>query len=239
MSTLRLRPALVLLALAALGGAGCSPTSIAEERVEAALQEAIGPADRYDVSFEGLDAGDGTADRVTIVGERVRPAQAPALDRLDAVLEGVRFDRGESRLERAERVRADVRVRPSDLAAYVEASGRVREATAEVRAPDVLVLRLQPDIAGLPLPSGAAVEVTGTLRGDGPRLRFDVAEVRAAGLGLGGRVADVVSAEVNPLFDLSDVGGVDLGGVEVSGARVEDGVLVVTAGGSLAGVSFE
>ena len=232
-----LRPAPLLLALllVAVGGAGCNPTTaIAEREVERALERAFGPADDYDVQIEGLDAGDGTARRVTVVGERVRPEGAPVLDRVDAVLEDVRFDRSAKTLERAGRSDITVSVLPDDLAAYLVASGRVEDAEVSFEAPDGLVLRVRPDLGAIPLPPGATVRVAGTLAGEGARVRLDVASVEAAGIGLGGAAAGLLEDQVNPLLDLSRSGG-----LEVTGIDVEGGALRVRAEGPLTDVRFD
>lgn len=229
------RPALLLAALLlAVGGAGCNPTTaFAEREVERALAEAFGPADDYDVQIEGLDAGAGTARRVTVVGQRVRPEGAPVLDRVDAVLEGVRFDRAESRLERAEGSDITVAVRPDDLATYLVASGRVKDAEVAFEAPDRIVLRVRPDLGAIPLPAGATVRVVGALHGEGARVRLDVESVQAAGIGLGGAAATLVGEQVNPLLDLSASGGLTVSGVEVEG-----GALRVRAEGPLTDIAF-
>ena len=228
-------PLLLALLVVAVGGAGCNPvTGFAEREVESALEEAFGPADDYDVRIEGLDAGDGTARRVTVVGRRVRPEGAPVLDRVDAVLEDVRFDRSAKTLERAGRSDLTVSVLPDDLAAYLVASGRVEEAEVSFEAPSGLVLRVRPDLGAIPLPAGAAVRVAGALRGEGARVVFDVESVEAAGIGLGGAAAGLLEDQVNPLLDLSESGG-----LSVSDVRVEGGALTIRAEGPLTDVRFD
>ena len=218
-----------------MGGAGCNPaTVIAEREVERALERAFGPADGYDVQIEGLDARAGTARRVTVEGRRVRPDGAPVLDRVDAVLTGVRFDRDAKTLERADDAAITVALRPDDLAAFLVASGRIEEAEVSFEAPDRLVLRAQPDLGAIPLPSGATVRVEGALRGEGARVVLDVERVEAAGIGLGGAAADLLADQVNPLLDLSESGG-----LEVTAITVEGGALRVRTEGPLTDVRFD
>ena len=233
--TLRSAPLLLALALAVLGGVGCNPaTAFAEREVERALADAFGPADSYDVQIEGLNAGAGTARRVTVVGDRVRPEGAPVLDRVDAVLDGVRFDREAKTLERADAAAITVAIRPDDLAAFLVASGRIEEAEVTFEAPDRLVLRARPDLGAIPLPPGATVRVEGALRGEGARVVFDVERVEAAGIGLGGAAADLLEDQVNPLLDLSASGG-----LEVTRIDVEGGALRVRTEGPLTDVRFD
>ena len=233
MRTLHITP--LLVALLALGGAGCNPvTSFAEGEVERILQDAFGPADDYDVQIEGLDAGDGTARRVTVAGDRVRPEGAPVLDRVDAVLNGVRFNRDEKTLERADRADLTVSVLPDDLAAYLVASGRVEEAEVSFEPPSGIVLRLRPDLGAIPLPPGATVRVAGTLEGEGARVRLNVESVEAAGIGLGGAAAGLLEDQVNPLIDLSRSGG-----LEVTDITVEGGALRARAEGPLTDIRFD
>ena len=225
----------VVLALLVVGGVACNPvTSAAEREVERVLEDAFGPADRYDVQIEGLNVGAGTARRVTVTGDRVRPEDAPVLNRLDAVLDGVRFNRAENRLERADRADLAVSVLPNDLAAFLEASGRVEEARVTLEPPRSLVLQVRPDLGAIPLPPGATVRVEGTVEGEGALVLLDVTRVEAAGMGLGGAAADLLEDQVNPLLDLSESGG-----LEVSDVRVEGGALRFEATGPLTDVRFD
>ena len=228
-------PPLAVLALLVVGGAACNPvTAFAEGEVERILQDAFGPADDYDVRIEGLSAGDGTARRVTVTGRRVRPDGAPTLDRVDATLDGVRFDRDAKTLERVDRADLTVSVLPDDLAAYLVASGRAREAEVAFEPPNRVVLQLRPDLGDIPLPPGATVRVEGALVGEGAEVALDVERVEAAGIGLGGAAADLLEDQVNPLLDLSRSGG-----LEVTDITVGDGVLRARAQGPLTDIRFD
>jgi hypothetical protein len=230
MPVARLAALLVTVALA-----GCDVSGRVEREVEAALAEAVGPAESYDVEVEGLSVRSGEAERVTAVGRRVRPEGAPVLDRLDLDLRGVRYDRGARRLERVESARGTVRLAPADLAAFLETRDGVREASVSLEAPDRATVRVRPDLGGVSLPSGAAVEVGGRLAGAGREVRFEVESVRALGLDLGGTVARRLSGVLNPL--------VDLGGarpaLDVTDVRVENGAVVVEVTGDLDGLRVE
>ena len=227
-----LRLAAVLLAVLL---AGCDVSGRVEREVEAALVKAVGPAESYRVEVEGLNARAGEADRVVAVGRRVRPEEGPVLDRLDLVLRGVRYDRGERRLERVEEARGTVRLVPADLAAFLETREGVREASVRLEAPDRATIRVRPDLGGVSLPAGVAAEVSGRLAGAGGEVRFEVEDVRAVGLDLGGAVARRLSDAINPLADL----GSTRPALTVTSVRVENGALVVEATGDLEGLRVE
>ena len=215
--------------------AGCNPVEgLVERGIEAELPEAIGPADRYDVDVTGLQTSTGEADHVTVLGERVRPEGAPVLDRLDLDLRGVRYDRDAKRIDRVESARATARVLPADLAPFLDAHRNVRGPAVTLRPPDGATLRFRPEIGGLAVPEGVAVEMTGRLVAEDGRVRFDVAEVRAAGLNLGGAVARRLSEAINPVVDLTDT---DVS-LRVTGVRVEAGAVIVEATGDLDGLSL-
>lgn len=222
-----------LLSLLAL--AGCNPVDgLVERGLEARLPEVIGPADHYAVDVVGLDLGSGEAERVTVVGERVRPADAPVLDRLDLVLSGVRYDQEAERLDRVDDARGTVRVRAADLTAFLDAHRHVRGASLTLRPPDGATLRFRPEAGGYALPEGVAVELAGRLVAEGGHVRFDVEAVRAAGLNLGRTVAARLDREINPVVDLT-------GGrmrLSVTGLAVETDAVVLTAMGDLAGVTL-
>lgn len=223
-----------LLALALLAVTGCNLTGRVEEEIASQLPRAIGPADDYAVTVEGLRARSGEADRVAVVGTRVRPEGAPVLDRLDLELRGVRFDRGERRLERVDTAEATARILPSALAAFLETRDGVRSATVTLRPPDEATIRIRPDIGDLRLPSGATVELTGRLSSADGQVRFDVDEVRALGLDLGDTVARRLSGAINPVVDLAGTTPT----LDVTGVRVEGGAVVVEATGDLAGLDL-
>ncbi len=229
---LRLFVPLLLLALAA---SGCDLSGQAEASIEAALPDAIGPAERYDATVIGLRARAGEADRVEVVGLRVEPEGAPVLDRLDLTLTGVRYDRGAKRLERVESARGVVRVLPADLAAFLNQRDGVREATVTLGPPDRATVRVRPQVGDLALPRGVAVELEGQLRTDSHAVRLDVTTLRAAGLSLGRTLADELEARINPVVDLAETEPP----LRVTGVRVEGGAVIVEAEGDLTGFRFD
>lgn len=230
---MRLRPLLLALTLAAVAS-GCDLSGRVEAGIEDALPEAIGPAERYDVTVSGLRASAGEAERVTVVGLRVEPEGAPVLDRLDLVLTGVRYDRKGKRLERVESAQGTVRVLPADLAAFLNERDGVREASVTLREPDRARLRVRPEIGSITLPRGVAVELEGRLRADSSTVRLDVTDLRAAGLSLGRTLAGELSERINPVVDLSETEPP----LRVTDVRVENGALILEAEGDLTGFRF-
>jgi hypothetical protein len=226
-------PRPLVLLLLALSAAGCNPVEAYVERgIEQELPRVLGPADRYDVDITGLRTSTGEAERVTVLGERVRPAEAPALYHLALALHGVRYDRDARRLDHVERAHATARVLPADLAPFLDAHRNVHGAAITLRPPDGATLRFRPELGGLSLPAGVAVEMTGRLVAAEGRVRFDVSEVRAGGVGLGSAVARRLSAEINPVVDLTrtDVA------LRVTAVRVEPAAVVVEATGDPSGL---
>ncbi len=211
---------------------GCSSTGLVERELERELQKLIGPADHYDVEISGLRARSGEAARVFAVGQRVRPEDAPVVDRFELDLRGVTYDRGEKRLERVDSAYATARITAPDLAAFLEAQGNVRDASITLREPDEATIRVRPEFGGIALPHGIEATVTGRLEADGGRVRFVVSDVEAAGLDLGAAAARRLSDAINPLIDLSDT-EVRL---QITSVRVENGAVLLEATGNPTGL---
>jgi hypothetical protein len=220
-----LPPTLLLLFLALAPLAGCDVTGTVERAIERELPAVIGPADHYDVTVRGLRASEGTAERVLVMGERVRPEDSPILDRLDLVLDGVRFDRSTQRFGRVDSARATARVTPADLAVFMQDHPNVRRVTITLHEGNEATLRMQPELAGMPLPAGASVEAHGRLIAEDGRIVFSVADLSAAGFPLAGAAVRSISDLINPLVDLTGPPA----GLAVTDVRIEDGRLVLDA----------
>ena len=220
---------LPLVLLAALVASGCSVSGRVESEIEAALPSALGPADRYQATVGGVRLGDGTAERIDIVGERVARQDAPVIDRLDVELRGVRYDRKTKRILGAESARATARVLAEDLSDYLVRQRGVGDARVALQAPDRAVVRVRGEVRGLRLP---AAEVRGRLTAEAGTVRLDVEDVRAGGLGLGGAVARQLSDRINPVVDLTD----ESLALRVTGVRVEGDELVLETTGDVAGL---
>ena len=179
-------PALPLL-LAVLVASGCSVSGRVESEIEAALPEALGPAESYDATVEGVRLGDGTAERISIVGARVAREDAPVVDRLDIELRGVRYDRTTKQIRDADSARATARILAADLSDYLDRQRGVGDARVTLQAPDRATVRVEGEIRGVRLP--VAAEVSGRLAAREGTVRLDVETVRAGGIGLGGALA--------------------------------------------------
>ena len=220
----------IFLVLLAVVAGGCSVSGRVESEIEGALPAALGPADSYDATVGGVDLGAGTADRISIVGERVAREDAPVVDRLTVELRGVRYDRKTKRIDGAQSARATARVLPLDLADYLARQRGVGDARITLAAPDRATVRVQGEVQGVRLP--VAAEVTGRLEAQGGTVRLVVDDVRAAGIGLGGGIARRLEERINPVIDLTD----EALALRVTGVRVEGGELVLEAEGDVAGL---
>lgn len=224
-----------LFLLLTVAASGCGVSGRVEAEIEAALPNALGPAESYDATVDGVRLT-GTAERVGIVGRRVAREDAPVIDRLDVDLRGVAFDRSTRTLTAVESARATARLLPADLGAYLSTLDGISNATVTLAEPDRATVRMRGQIRGLSIPG--TIDVSGRLRADAGAVRLDVDRVAAAGLGLGGGVARAVGDRINPVVDLSDE---DLA-LEVISVRVETtasgSVVVLEATGDLAGLSL-
>ncbi len=220
---------IVLTGLLLTVWAGCAPSTGQVERgIERELPRLVGPADEYDVDITGLRARAGEADRVTAVGERVRPTNAPVLDRIDVELRDVKYDRGEERIERLGSAVATARITQTDLEAFLENHRNVQDVSVDLRQPQEIVIRARPAFEGVEFPSGFNVVMRGTLVGEDGRVNFVVSDVRAAGVTVGPSGAQRISRAINPIVDFSAM-PVPL---HVREVRVQDNTLRVTATGS-------
>ena len=220
---------LLFLTLAVVAS-GCSVDGRVESEIEAALPAALGPADDYSVAVDGVSLGAGTADRVQIEGRRVAREDAPVIERLSVDLRGVRYDRKSKRLEGAESARATIRVLPADLARYLDQRRGLERTEVALEPPSSLTLRAQGEIGDVRLP--VAAEVRGRLAAREGTVHLDVERVGAAGIGLGGGLARRLSAEINPVLDLTD----ERLALRVTAVRVTRDTLVLDATGDLAGL---
>jgi hypothetical protein len=215
-----------LAAVAALSG--CATEGRVEDRLEDALEQRLGPAEDYEVDVQGLDAGDGTADRVYAEGLRVDPRQGPVVDRLEIEMREVRYDRDLERLVGAESVRATAWLRANDLELFLEQEDRIRSASVALVQPDRMRLRFRPEL-GLPIPLNVMAEVEGTIEGRGSELHYVVREASAGGFDVDDDLADRLTRFINPIVDLSEL-PLDL---EVTSVRIENGALRVDATGDV------
>ncbi len=227
MTLLRTRTSPLLLFFLTLS-TGCVPsTGMVERGLERELQTLIGPAEDYDVNIEGLRARAGEANRVVVVGRRVRIADAPVLDRLEADLWGVQYNRDQRRVERVDSASVTALVRPEDMATFLEDNPNLEDVSVAFQAPNTATIQARPTISGFSLPS--AVEISGRLRTEAGTVRYDVTDVRAGGLSAGGALARRLTEAINPVVDLTN----SPIGLRVTDVRVENGLLRLDGTGSI------
>lgn len=224
---LRIAVPIVVLA-AAFVGCGKVVEHQVERSMRADLQRLIGPAQDYRVDLRGLNLASGSAAGATVIGERVQLPDAPVLDRMEVQMNDVRYDIGRKELRSVADATAVARLRPDDIATFLEKHRNMAEVRLSVSAPNVVDVSLRPEMSGVGIPAGLRVGVTGRIVGDGPRVRFGLDRVSAAGFGVSGPVADALSRAINPVADLS---GLPIG-VTINGIDAGDGVLQVRATGS-------
>ncbi len=195
----------ICAALAVGLAVSCTPSGLVERQIESQLPQYIGPADRYDVELEGLRVRDNEADRLTMVGERVRPDGSPVIDQLSLALEGIEFDREAGRLTQVITAGAAARVKAADLSDFIAQDPNIRTAAIALSPPNRLTLDVTPVIGSFPIPDGITLSVTGELVGSGSQVRINVTDVRAAGFNVSGVAAQQLNQILNPLVDLSDL----------------------------------
>lgn len=218
-----------LLLLLAVAASGCDVSGRVESEIEAALPKALGPAETYDATVDGVRLS-GSAERVQIVGRRVAREDAPVIDQLDVDLHGVVVDRSARTLTSVDSARATARLLDLDLSAYLSTLNGVSDATITLYAPDRATVRMRGEIQGFSIPG--MLDVSGRLFTTDGTVHIDVERVAAAGLSLGSRIARAISDRINPVIDLSDE---DLA-LEVTAIRVGGGALVLEATGDLTGL---
>jgi len=205
---------------------GCAPSAgQLEARLRRELPRALGPADGYDVTIAGLRARAGQAEFVSVTGRKVRLRGAPVLDRLEVELHAVSYNRSEGRVDHVDTALAVARIRPEDLADWLETHRNVKSAQIELAGPDEARIRLRPELPGFG--SELDVEVNGRMVAADGRVRFDVSELFVDGRELGSFAERLLTALVNPLVDLTET-SVRL---RVTGVRVEDGMVRLDATG--------
>ncbi len=219
--------ALTLAVAALIAGCGKVVERQVEKSMRADLQRLIGPAQDYSVDIRGLNVSSGTASGATVIGQRVQLPDAPVLDRMEVRMSDVRYDIGRKELQSVASASAVARLRPVDIAAFLNTHRNMEDAALSLSAPNEVTISLRPEMSGLSIPSGLKVSATGRLVGDGPRVRFELIRVGAGGLSVGGAVAEAITRGINPIVDLS---GMPIG-VTIADIRAEDGALTVRATG--------
>ncbi len=216
----------ILAACVLVSGCGRPTPSAAERAIERELPKFVGPAESYHVTVEGL-RGTTYAQRVTAVGRRVRPQGTPVLDTMEIELRDVTYNPSTSQVERIGSATAMITVLAQDIANYLDSTGKVKNTSVTMEAPNRISIQAQPNFPGLPVSSNTVITVTGSLVSDGNYVNFDVTHVTAGGADLGVDAANAVSEAINPIVNLSSVPIA----VRVTGVHVEAGTAVIQIAG--------
>lgn len=219
---------------AALLVAACS--SVVDRRAEQAILDALprllGPAERYRATVSGASPDGSRVERVSVTGERVLRADAPAIERLEVELADVRLDGAARRATSIGAASAVVQVAAADLARFVERRGWLANPEVRLLPPDAVELTGSLRVPGLALGGAEARWPTGSLRGrlvpDGPRLLLTVDVLRLGDRDLPALARGVLAAVANPLLDLS----AHAVPARLDRVEVRDGVLRLEASGS-------
>jgi hypothetical protein len=195
--------------LAALGAAllvACA--GHVDRRLENALREAlprlVGPAERYDVSVRGADAGGSHIDEVRAVGIRVQRPDSPVLARVDVNLADVSVDRTERRISSIGRATVALHLTEQDLTAFLGRQEWVESGAVRFSGADGITIAGRLGVPGLPALSSPRAELHGRLVPRGAQLLL-----RVDAVSLGDRAAPVwmrriLEQSLNPLFDAAD-----------------------------------
>jgi hypothetical protein len=223
---LPIRIALALIAAVVVWGCAKTTSSVAARAIERALPKIVGPAQSYHVTIEGL-RGTSYAETVTATGKRVHPKGSPVLDTVDIELKDVSYDPNRGELEKVGSATATITVLAGDIANYLNSTGKVRDASVTLDAPDRAEVQAQVEIPGLPVSANAVVTATGNLTSGDNYINFDVAQVTAGGVVLPDAAVDVLSQAINPIVDLSSMPIA----VRATGVHVENGDAVIQIAG--------
>ncbi|MBA3353094.1 MAG: LmeA family phospholipid-binding protein [Blastocatellia bacterium] len=204
-----LRACVLGLALiySALWLSGCASMTEArvEQRITAELPRVVGPAARYQVNVQGARDNGEIADirRLHVIGTRVEREKSPVLDRIEVTMSDIVFDRKEKRLLSLGTADANVRVLPSDLAAFLDARPGLDNVIVTLYPPYEITIETQFAIAGFALPRVTSAKIRGRLVVNDGKLAMEVVDLRVAGFPVGTIPTIIVERLINPLVDLS------------------------------------
>ncbi len=223
----------------ALWVSGCASLldSRFEQIISAELPRVIGPAARYEVNVAGARVNGEIADlkQVRTLGERVSRERSPVLDRVEVTMADVVVDRTEKRLVSLGAADANVRVLPSDIAAFLDAKPGLDNVNVSLQPPYEMTVETQFAVAGFALPRFARGKVRGRLVLSDGNLIMEVADLRIAGYPAGTIPAIVLETLINPLVDLSALPAPS----RVTSVQVTPNAVLLTASGSHTSIAFE
>ena len=220
-----------------LGGCASMVDSRFEQIIGAELPRVVGPAARYEVNVAGARVNGEIADlkQVRALGERVARERSPVLDRVEVTMADVVVNRAEKRLLSLRAADANVRVLPSDIAAFLDAKPGLDNVTVALQPPYEMTVETQFAVAGFALPRFARSKVRGRLVVSGGTLIMEVADLRIAGYPTGTIPAIVLETLINPIVDLSALPAPS----RVTSVQVTPDAVLLTASGTQTSTAFE
>ena len=206
--------------------------SYVDQRTEDALREAlprlVGPAERYDVTVRGADAGGSRVAEVRAVGIRVQRAGAPVLTRIDVNLADVVVDRTERRVTSIGRAAIALHLHEQDLTEFLRRQEWVESATVRFSGSDEITIAGRLGVRGLSALSSPRAELHGRLVPRGAQLLLRIDAIRLGDGTAPPLVRRILEQTLNPIFDAaSHAVPSQLDSVEAGG-----GALVIRASGS-------
>ncbi|MDQ3216199.1 MAG: DUF2993 domain-containing protein [Pseudomonadota bacterium] len=216
-----------------LSGCASVMATRVEQRITAELPRVVGPAARYEVNVQGARDNGEIADirRLHVIGTRVAREKSPVLDRIEVTMSDIVFDRNEKRLLSLGTADANVRVLPSDIAAYLDARPGLDNVVVTLYSPYEVTIETQFAIAGFALPRVTSAKIRGRLVVNDGKLTMEVVDLRVAGFPVGTIPTIIVERLINPLVDLS----APPAAARVTSVQVMSDSVLLTASGTLAG----
>ena len=192
------------------------------------MPRVIGPADRYEASVDGANATASHFDKAQVVGVRVRRPRTPVIDRFEVDLQDVSLDRPTKQVTRIGAARAVVRVKATDLTAYLSQQSWIAQPSVRLSSPDGVIISGLFKVPGVSLAATAPASFRGRLVPNGPQLLVAVDSLSSGEREAPALLRGLVAAAINPLFDLSAYAVPST----IDSIQVQDDAIVIQAAGT-------
>ncbi|MEP6609015.1 MAG: LmeA family phospholipid-binding protein [Burkholderiaceae bacterium] len=188
-----------------LGGCAATMDARVGRAIASELPKVVGPAAHYDVDVEGARDNGEIAEirRVHVIGTRVQREKSPVIDQIEVTMSDVVFNRKEKRLLSLGAADANVRLLPSDIAAFLDARPGLDNVIVTLYPPYEIAIETQFAVAGFVLPRATNAKIRGRLVVSDGVLKMEVVDLRVAGFPVGAIPTVIVERLINPLVDLS------------------------------------
>ena len=199
-----------------------------ENAIRDALPRLVGPAERYDVTVRGADAGGSRIDEVRAVGTRVQRTGAPVLARVEVSLAEVAVDRIERRVTSIGRAAIALHLREQDLTEFLRRQEWVDSAAVRFTGADRVTIEGRLGVRGLPALSSPRAELQGRLVPRGAQLLLRIDAIRLGEGTAPPLMRRILEQTLNPIFDAADHAVPS----QLDSVEARDGELVIRASGS-------